>query len=481
MNYQPNRRSLKTHRVPEWYHDAKLGIFVHWSASAVPAYAPVGRGSSHEIIQNEGWEASFRYTPYAEWYINSIKIPGTPAFMHHNKKYGNDYDYDNFILEFNNEMLKWNPDDWAELFKTARAGYVVFVTKHMDGFLLWPSRHVNPWKPEYRAVRDAVSELTSAVKSRGMKMGFYYSSMLDYTFDDRPITDVTDLLTSGSAEKEYADYVLSHWLELIDRHSPDILWGDIAFPPGLDPNQLFAYYYNANPEGVVNDRWLRISKTGRRLIRSRAGRVITSIAAEIMVKSGVTMMPGRGHSDFITPEYSTFKKIKKKKWECVRGIGKSFGYNAEEKEGSYLSVKELVHLLADVVSKNGNLLLNVGPMSDGTIPEVQRSRLLGLGAWLEVNGSAIFGTRPWVRAEGITEDGIGVRFTRKGNIVYAIFLDQPRGLFVTIKDLRLKESAVVKLLNNSEPLKWRQDGGSVRIILPAAIPETPACVFSIEE
>ncbi|MBL7201759.1 MAG: alpha-L-fucosidase [Anaerolineae bacterium] len=123
---------------------------------------------------------------------------------------------------------------------------------------------------------------------------------------------------------------------------------------------------------------------------------------------------GSQHADFRTPEYASFDETTDFKWEATRGIGYSFGYNRNEGPENYLSVEELVRSFVDIVSKNGNLLLNVGPMADGTIPELQRERLLGLGQWLAVNGEAIFGTRPWVRAEGRTTEGIGVRFTQSG-------------------------------------------------------------------
>lgn len=477
--YKPAIKSLKKHPLPQWFEDAKFGIFIHWSTSAIPAYAPVGMGSSHEIISRDGWEASFRYTPYAEWYINSILIPGTPAYEYHKNKYGSDYKYDNFIPEFKKEMQKCDPGKWADLFKSVNAKYVVFVTKHMDGFLLWPSSHKNPVKPGYMADRDMVGELTEAVKSRGMRMGFYYSSMLDYTFDDRPIMDVADLITSGSTGKEYTEYVESHWRELIDRYDPDILWGDIAYPPESDLYGLFAYYYNKKGDGLVNDRWIQIPEIARKFIRTKIGRTITNYFATRSVKNGVTEMPNHGHCDYRTPEYSTFSKIMEQKWECVRGIGASFGYNAMEPDDSYASVEELVRMLVDTVSKNGNLLLNVGPMADGTIPDVQIDRIRGIGAWLDINGEAIFGTRPWERAEGETEEGTKLRFTRKENSLYVFLLDKPSGHYAVIPDIGLSDDVKIRLLLDNSTLVWEQYGKGVKIYLPESLPDSPAYALKI--
>ena len=131
------------------------------------------------------------------------------------------------------------------------------------------------------------------------------------------------------------------------------------------------------------------------------------------------------HSDFDTPEYSSFPEIRTRKWESCRGIGASFGYNRNEGAEQHLTIENLVRSFVDIVSKNGNLLLNVGPMADGAIPELQRERLLGLGRWLDVNGEAIFDTHPWITAESRTGDGIDVRFTQKGDSLYAILLDTP--------------------------------------------------------
>ncbi|MEZ4675825.1 MAG: alpha-L-fucosidase [Caldilineaceae bacterium] len=252
-------------------------------------------------------------------------------------------------------MQAWQPDEWATLFKQVNARYVVLTTKHHDGFLMWPSETPNPHLPDYHASRDLVGELGDAVRAAGLRMAYYYSGGIDWTFNPQVVQHITDLQKAVPQMQTYVDYANAHWRELTDRYDTNILWNDIAYPKGADLNALFAEYYNKMPDGLVNNRFtqeFRMDEVG-----------IVSDA----------------HFDFETPEYTSFREIREKKWESCRGIGASFGYNRIEGPEQYQSVESLVRSLVDIVSKNGNLLLNIGPMADGTIPEMQRERLLGLG------------------------------------------------------------------------------------------------------
>ena len=165
MQYEPNYESLKQHPVPEWFHDAKLGIFIHWGLFSVPAWAPPA-GDLNEIIEREGPEAWFSKNPYAEWYMNSLRFQNGPTRQHHAETYGEDFAYDAFASMFNEAIAQWQPEPWAKLFAQIGARYVVLVTKHHDGFLLWPSDHPNPFKQGYQSTRDLVGELTSAVREQ---------------------------------------------------------------------------------------------------------------------------------------------------------------------------------------------------------------------------------------------------------------------------------------------------------------------------
>ncbi len=253
MNFEPTKTSLRKHKVPDWFLNAKFGIFIHWGLYSVPAFAV--KKLSFAESQNIEEAYYFKNNPYAEWYLNTLRISGSPTQEFHHKEYGEDFSYEDFMPLFNKKLEKWNPQEWAKLFKNSGAKYVVLVTKHHDGFLLWPSKHPNPARETYVVSRNIVSELTNSVKNEGMKMGFYYSSSFDWSFNLEPISDRTSDMTNGITTPEYTEYVKNHWYELINDYEPSILWSDIGSPPLLDLFELFAYYYNRFPDGVINDRW----------------------------------------------------------------------------------------------------------------------------------------------------------------------------------------------------------------------------------
>ena len=478
MQYEPKLSSVRKHQVPAWYHDAKFGIFIHWSLSCVPAFAPTRKGDIIEVLKNEGTRALFANQPYSEWYLNSIRIKGSPAYEYHAATYGEGYDYYNFADDFNKALDRWNPAQWCDLFKKAGARYVVPVTKHHDGFLLWPSEHPNPIRPDLHASRNVIGELTEAVKAGGMRIGFYYSSPYDWTFTSKPLTDFADSITLVPADKVYIDYVNAHWRELIDRYQPSLLWSDVGYPPGTNVNEIFAYFYNRNPEGVVDDRWSQFPKSLRWLIRTPIVRPLVNLIGRRMFIRGTTAAVS-GHCDFVTPEYTSYSDIQEKKWECVRGMGKSFGYNREEKPEDFLTVPEAIRLLVDIVSKNGNLLLNVGPMPGGKIPDVQRGILEGMGEWLRTNGEAIYGTRPWVRAEGQASGGIPVRFTGKRDALFAILMGTPKHASFSIESLSARPGTRISLVAGNEEVMWHQVGGAIRLELKKALSDSPAHAIRI--
>ena len=374
LTYEPTVESLDRHPLPDWYADAKLGIFIHWGLYSVPGWAPLVHPehdfSSQDYIINN---------PYAEWYYNVMRIDGSPTQKYHREKYGADYDYYDFAATFNSEIKKWNPDTWAEVFRAAGAKYVVLTTKHHDGFTLWPSATPNPTLPADRqhASRDIVGELAAAVRKQGLRMGLYYSGGYDWTFVPGPIRTDADYKTVQPQSEAYGKYADAHVRELIQLYKPALLWNDINYPKSGHPLELMVEYYQAVPDGVIDDRF------------------------------------GVKHHDFTSPEYETLTKINPKKWEECRGLGRSFGYNRAEGEAETIPAADLIYLLVDIVSKNGNLLLDVGPEADGTIPAVQMERLKALGDWLQINGEAIYGTRPWKRAQGNTSESIPARFTQK--------------------------------------------------------------------
>ena len=455
MTFEPTKNSIRKHKVPNWFHDAKFGIFIHWGLYSVPAFAV--KELSFTESPAVGEEYYFKNNPYAEWYLNTLRISGSPTHEYHKKEYGENFSYDDFKPIFNKELEKWNPQEWAELFKNAGAKYVVLVTKHHDGFLLWPSKYVNPKKENYIASRNIVDELTNSIKSEGMKMGFYYSTSFDWSLNPSPIDARTSDMINGITTPEYTEYVKNHWYELIDDYEPSILWSDIGAPPLLDLFELFAYYYNKFPDGIINDRWDKIFHKDGKVLKMRR----------------------TFFYDYTTPEYKSYNITKKKKWESNRGIGNSYGYNKMEKEGDYLTSNDFIKMLVDIVSKNGNLLLNVGPMPDGTIPEIQKDVLQGIGQWLEINGEGIYSTRPWERAEGKTLDNLNIRFTHKNEILYIHLLNNPIGETLRILSLKIPQTSIIKLLGYNDQLIWKQDQEDLVIIIPENLIESPVYVFKV--
>jgi alpha-L-fucosidase len=323
---------------------------------------------------------------------------------------------------------------------------VVLTTKHHEGFTLWPSSIPNPTLPKDRqhATRDIVGDLTTAVRNQGMRMGLYYSGGYDWTFVPGPIRVPADYQAVKPQSEAYGKYADAQILELIARYHPAVLWNDIDWPKSGHPLQIMADYYNTVPDGVVDDRF------------------------------------GVNHADFTSPEYQKVDEIRKTKWEECRGLGRSFGYNRADGEAETIAPDALIYLLTDIVSKNGNLLLDVGPEADGTIPPVQMERLRALGAWLQQNGEAIYDTRPWTRATGKSAEGIDVRFTQKSGDLYAILLGTPKHPEVTLLGVKATPGSALHLLGYAQPLKWSAQGENLKVELPETLPGQYAYALKLE-
>lgn len=419
MPYAPTLESVRSHAVPDWYHDAKLGIFIHWSVSSVPAFAPREAGID-AIMAGESDQTE---SPYTEWYWNSLKLDGSAVQRHHRATYG-DRPYEDFADAFRQGLTHWQPAEWARHFRHAGARYVVLVTKHHDGFCLWPSDvpHPNPKYHGWNTGRDVVGELAAAVRAEGLRFGVYYSGGLDWTFDDRPVRGLVDVL-AGMPGGSYPAYAAAQVRELIERYRPDVLWNDISWPqPNVELWQLLAHYYNAVPDGVINDRWLARSW----VIPLLRARPVNWLAEQLLKRhlartGGMLAPPAPPVYDYRTPEYASFDAIQQKKWECVRGMDKSFGYNQASRPEDFIARDDLLRSFVDIVSKNGNLLLNVGPRGvDARIPDPQLERLRWLGEFLAEHGDAIYASRPWTHAEGTSDTGQAIRYTVRDGTVHEI-------------------------------------------------------------
>lgn len=488
MRYEGNLESLNARPLPQWYDDAKLGIFIHWGIWAIPAFAP-HLGSISDAFKKD-YDRAVAMTPYTEWYWNAIKVPGTPSAEFHASEYGN-RPYQAFKEPFEEGLKHWDPDAWAEAFRNSGAKYVVLVTKHHDGFCLWPSVVNNPHERNWTTKRDIVGELARAVRAQGLRFGVYYSGGIDWTFNREPLRTFADFVGSMPGG-DYPAYAMAQTRELIERYEPSILWNDISWPTELDALlQLFADYYNTVPEGVVNDRWVH-ARLASKLLRYRLPRRLLDFAAKRYIRKHPHVVEGVipqpiPHSDFRTPEYTRFPTIQSKKWESTRGMSHSFGFNRNDGEADYATPEQLLSDFIDGASKGGNLLLNVGPRgTDGGIPDEQLARLKFFGDWLAVNGTAVYGTTPWKR-EGMdcsdtqTDTEIPVRFTRSGNDIHIIPLGTLAGASLRLRNVRLSGQA--RLVADGSPVALRQEANDliVDFAKPLAGNFAPAVTVSIAE
>ncbi len=463
----PALKALRRHVVPTWWRDAKLGIFVHWTPASVPAFAPVD-ADINERLQS-GDRTALGWSPYTEWYENSLRFSQSPVSQHHRATYG-DRPYRDFIGDWEAGLATWDPEDWAATFAATGARYVVLVTKHHDGYCLWPSDVPNPRVPGLQCARDVVGELGEAVRGHGMRFGVYYSGGLDWTFESRPIGAFSDLIAAIPRD-DYPAYAAAQVRELIRRYRPSVLWNDIAWPEeGKALWPLFAEYYNAVPDGVVNDRWMPWNPLAGAMKFSAARRLVDAGSVRQAKKDSGLIPPEPPFYDVRTPEYTSFSDIQRRPWECVRGMDQSFGYNAASRPEHFLTRQDLLWSFADMVSKNGNLLLNVGPRGvDAQIPDEQRKRLQWLGEWFGVNETALRGTRPWVRPGSATGEGIGVRYTAADDSVFAIVERAPEfgHETVTLPDVIATRTTEVTTVDGTE-LAWAAASAGLQVTVGSA-------------
>jgi alpha-L-fucosidase len=325
-----------------------------------------------------------------------------------------------------------------------------------------------------------VGDLTQAVRDQGLRMGLYYAGGTDWTFTRRPVRTMADFMAQQALGPEYARYATAQWTELIDTYQPSVLWNDLGWPAESDPHRLMAHYYDTVADGVVNDRWTQDQMPTNRLARALYLRFISlSLKALARVGRPLPQRPPAFHYDIQTHEYAIPDPAPTRPWELCRGLGRSFGYNAQETAADTLTGTKLVHLLADVVAHGGNLLINVGPDGTGHIPDLQQRPLRELGAWLDANGEAIYATRPWTPTATTTSAGDQVRFTHGKDTVYAIVLSGRLTDHLTIRGLTLPASSRVGVLGGIADLAWTQAADNVRITPPPQPSSQHAQVLTI--
>jgi len=445
QTYLPSWESLDRRPIPEWFEDSKFGIFIHWGVYSVPAWGPVGDGINV-------------YDKYSEWYWNKLVNTKSNVNSHfqnfHVQTYGPNFKYQDFAPMFKAELF--NPDEWAELFKKSGAKYVVLTSKHHEGFALWPSAHSWNWNSfDIGPHRDLCGDLTASVKKAGLRMGFYYSLYEWY-----------NPLYLNDPQNYIDNHMIPQMKDLVTRYKPDIVWPDGEWDkPSSEwkSEEFLAWLFNESPvkeDVIVNDRWG--SET-----RSKHGSFYTTEYG--LVHGGEGMDAPEPHP-----------------WEECRGIGTSFGFNRTENLESYSSTEELIKILVSTISAGGNLLLDIGPAADGTVPVIMQQRLLDIGKWLEINGEAIYGTRAYIinkSQENINpEANKNIFFTKKGKDIYVILLKWPENE-VILKGLRVKSGTRVTLLGSKAPVRFRNSGGNISIKLPQLTPADyqPAYVIKLSD
>ena len=409
------------HPAPPWYDAAKFGVLIHWGVYSVPAYNYAGPYSEPLTHWSE------RYQAYAEWYWHSLRWGHEPTASYHRRMYG-EATYPELAREFRAELF--DPAAWAEVFRRAGARYVVMVAKHHDGYALWPSRYAYNWNSQdVGAHRDLLGELATAVRGAGLRMGVSYS--LDTWFDPLYTDDLP----------RYVSHQLQPQLrEMVEHVRPSvILAGGDFFHPMADfgTPDFLEWLYTTSPvrdSVVVNNRW------------------------------GNTATPYTG--SYFTTEYSDLDTLRQQsgKWEEIRGIGRSFGYSRTESVGDYTSAAELITTLVKVVCGGGNLLLNVGPRADGTLPPLQVERLLQLGHWLEQNGEAIYGTRPVERSERMGQPYV----TTAGGRVFLHILQSPGREDLLLAGPQVPGITRITHLATGRELTLKPVPEGVRVYVPAA-------------
>jgi alpha-L-fucosidase len=455
------------YRVPDWYRDAKFGIFIHWGPYSVPAFQD-------------------------EWYPRKMYLKDDPAFAHHAKTWGpqNTFGYKDFIPLFKAE--KFDANAWAELFHRAGARYVVPVAEHHDGFAMYDTA-LSRWSAaKMGPKRDVIGEIAAAVRKRGMKFGLSNHRAEHWWFMeggrdcDSDVNDPAFADLYGPAQpqnktgtpefKAFKDDWLARACEQIDKYRPSLVYFDtwVERPPlGPYRRHVAAYYYNRARTWRDDERGVAINYKN-----------------DAFAPNAGVIDVERGQMGDIRPYF----------WQSDTAVGKRSWCHIENEE--YKPAEQIIADLCDIVSKNGTMLLNIGPKADGTIADADRAILDDVGRFLAVNGEAIYGTRPWkVFGEGPTQVPEGHftdqnrapftpqdwRFTTRGRgTLYAINLGRPAaGGEVLIRSLgeslRLATGRVkrVTMLGAGE-VRWSQDASGVTAKLPERLPLPFGCALKIE-
>lgn len=463
--YSESWDSIGNYQVPDWFQNAKLGIFVHWGPYSVPAYSSEWYGRLM-YMDEKVWNAQGEVQP------EGGPLPTNHVYQHHVANYGtlDKFGYKDFIPYFTGELF--DPVEWMDLFAASGAKYVVPVAEHHDSFAMYASS-ITRWNSVAMGPqRDILGELMTVGKERGLKVGAsshlafnwsYFNKDKDFDTTNEEYKDLYGWNADPLAEvdDEFLELWWSRTKEIIDRYSPDVLWFDFfidreEFRPYH--KKLAAYYYNKGEE-LKQDVVLQTKNFNDFESFPKGTNVLDLERGN---------MPG----------------IYDSAWQTDTSIGRNSWGHVEGWKSK--STDEIIDNLVDVVSKNGCLLLNVGPKADGSIPEDQKKVLLELGSWMQINGEAIYGTRNWdVFGEGPTEVGVGhhsehvntsltvndIRFTKKGDTVYAFIMDWPKDGRLNISSLGVgaedgKKIRSVRLLGFNGKMAYKQNEDDLLVYFP---------------
>jgi len=435
--FENNWESLNSRKVPEWFGKAKFGIFIHWGLYSIPAYAPI--------------------KDYAEWYgyACNMENPETDAqkkYKAFHEEHYNSRPYYDFKDEFTGH--RFDANKWAELFKRSGAKYINFVSKHHDGYCLYETKYAPGLNSvECAPKRDFLMELKNAMEGTGVRFGVYHSVYEwwhPYYLED--------------PEKYALEHLHPMLKELVEKYQPNTLFTDGEWEhesSAWHSTEFLQWLYNESSVKdfiVPNDRWGKET-------RGRKGGNFTTEYGIIDVYLGTERRIEDVELD--------------RPFEECRGIGRSFGINKEEGCENYLSVKELLTTLCDLVSKGGNFLLNIGPDGDGTIPPLMEERLLGMGKWLEVNGEAIYESEVYSK-----KSGDGVYYTQRDGNIYAITEKFPSKETV-FEEIPFDENYKISLLGSNGKVIASTNNGKLSLRADICAPDDVACehlyVFKISK
>ncbi|MGR4863310.1 alpha-L-fucosidase [Caulobacter sp. LARHSG274] len=465
--FRPDWPSLQTYQPPLWYQDAKFGIFIHWGVYSVPAFG-------------------------GEWYSRLMYQQGSKEYEHHVATYGpqDRFGYKDFIPQFTAKA--YDPAAWARLFKQAGARYVVPVAEHHDGYAMYDSRLSDWTAVKTGPKRDLIGAFAKASRAEGLHFGLSsHRAEHNWFFDEgrKIASDVND--------PRYLELYGPAQLRLMGKDDSD-LFGDFTavYPAWVDDwlartAELVELY---DPELIYFDWWIGKAEF-RAALPAMLAQYYNSKAAQgrqAVVNYKLGAMPiGAGVLDI---ERGQAPDIQPTSWQTCTSISdKAWGFIEND---TYKSPVQLIHLLIDVVSKNGNLLLNVGPHADGSIPPAARDTLLAMGQWLERNGEAIYGSRAWrVFGEGPTEIADGsfqetktkpytardFRFTTRDGRLYALQLSEPDGPEAVIAAIKPTDAVRgVTALSTGRPVAFTQTPEGLRLAVGGQPAGHPAYVYRID-